>query len=150
MRMRVQGSHCRDQSSVSRIQREGDYGIQGSGVTMWRLGVVDFKIRRDAFQIHCFVRGVLAISFAARVGNLWRDKWTSLSGPLSRHKWPTLMRGSYSVARASRSSCCFLLSASVSTSFAATSSCRASSSSIFPVSSGVSFSGVGLRDNLQV
>ena len=147
--MRVQGSHCRDQSSVSRIQREGDYGIQGSGVTMWRLGGVDFKIRRDAFQIHCFVRGLLAISFAARVGHLWRDKWTSLSGPLSR-KWPTLMRGSYSVARASRSSCCFLLSASVSTSFAATSSCRASSSSIFPVISEDFFSGVGLRDNFQV
>mmetsp|Transcript_49551 Transcript_49551/g.117873 ORF Transcript_49551/g.117873 Transcript_49551/m.117873 type:complete len:645 (-) Transcript_49551:2162-4096(-) len=46
---------------------------------------------------------------------------------------PSLARlsaSSSSVARASRSSCCFLLSASVSASFAATSSCFASSSSM--------------------
>ena len=29
-------------------------------------------------------------ALSLRLGHSWRDKWTALSGPLSRHKWPTL------------------------------------------------------------
>jgi len=109
--IRVQGPGIRDPGSGIRFSGSRDrypvsgFRVSGSGIRVSSFGrfqrlLSRFGARVQGFRIRDSGSGFRDSGFSMplsdfrlrslRVVHLWRDKWTALSGPLSRHKRTTL------------------------------------------------------------